>query len=245
MASSRAALRLFLVVPAVFAVALLAAPARSLAGPVAEFEAALRTAYSDYRTALFHSNTKNAEGTVKAIAAFETKWSALSIKYASPPPQYADDPKWSETLAKVKFILDHAEAVADKGDLLEAHEMLEQIRDVIGDLHTRNGMVGFSDRMNAFHTAMEHMLQNKFDGFSTAGFGALREQAAVLAYLANELDRFPPPEAGETDYAPSLKALQQAVADIQAAARASDVAAAKAALAKIKPVYAKLFLNFG
>ena len=240
MVSSRAAIPL--VCAALAAVLGTAAP--SLAGPVAEFETALRVAYADYRTALFHSNTKNAEGTARAIAAFETKWSALSIKYASPPPQYVDDPKWSETLAKVKFILDHAEVVAAK-DLLEAHEMLEQIRDVIGDLHARNGMVGFSDRMNAFHTAMEHMLQDKFDGFSGAGFGALREQAAVLAYLANELDRFPPPEAGEADYAPTLKALQQAVADIQAAARTNNVAAAKAALAKIKPAYAKLFLNFG
>jgi hypothetical protein len=240
MISSRAAIPP--IVAALAAVLVAAAP--SFAGPVAEFETALRTAYADYRAALFHSNSKNAEGTAKSIAAFETKWSALSVKYASPPPQYADDPRWSETLAKVKFVLDHAEAVAAK-DLPEAHEMLEEIRDIIGDLHARNGIVGFSDRMNAFHFAMEHMLQEKFDGFSPSGFGALREQAAVLAYLANELDRFPPPEAGEADYVPTLKALQQAVADIQTAARASDVAAAKAALAKIKPAYAKLFLKYG
>jgi hypothetical protein len=228
----------------IFAAALSAAVSAT-AGPVADFEQALRAAYADYRAALFHSNTKNAEGTAKAIAAFETKWSALSFKYASPPPQYSDDPKWSETLAKVKFTLNHAEVVATKGDLLEAHEMLEEIRDVIGDLHARNGIVGFSDRMNAFHTSMEHMLQDKFDGFSAEGFAALREQVAVLAYLAGELVRFPAPEAADPDYGPTLKALQKAVADIQAAARANDGTAAKAALAKVKPAYAKLFLKFG
>src|SRR5690554_3038235 len=100
------------------------APQPSFAGPVAEFEAALRTAYADYRAALFHTNSKNAEASVKAIATFDDKWTALSAKYASPPPQYADDPKWGETFAKVKFIIDHAEAVAAKGDLAEAHEML-------------------------------------------------------------------------------------------------------------------------
>jgi hypothetical protein len=142
----------------------------------------------------------------------------------------------------VKFVLDHAEVVVDKGELPEAHEMLEEIRDVIGGLHARNGIVGFSDRMNAFHTAMEHMLQEKFDA---SGFGTLREQAAVLAYLAGELDKFPPPEVAEPDYAPMLKALQQAVADMQAAARTNDVAGARAALTKIKPAYAKLFLKFG
>lgn len=229
---------------AIVATAVLVAASAS-AGPMADFEKALRAAYADYRAALFHSNTKNAEGTAKAIVAFEMKWSALSLKYASPPPQYADDPKWSETLAKVKFILDHTEVVATKGDLLEAHEMLEEIRDVIGDLHARNGIVGFSDRMNAFHTEMEHMLQDKFDGFSAAGFAALREQVAVLAYLAGELVRFPAPEAADPDYGHTLKALQKAVADIQAAARANDVTTAKAALAKIKPAYARLFLKFG
>ena len=58
-------------------------PQPSFAGPVAEFESALRTAYADYRAALFHTNSKNAEASVKAIAAFDEKWSALSMKYAS------------------------------------------------------------------------------------------------------------------------------------------------------------------
>jgi hypothetical protein len=242
MRTSGAACRRFFASALAAAMLSLVVNSATVAGPVAEFETALRVAYADYRAALFHSNAKNAEGTAKAIATFEAKWSALSIKYASPPPQYVDDPKWDETLAKVKFVIDHAEVVVDKGELPEAHEMLEEIRDIIGGLHARNGIVGFSDRMNAFHTAMEHMLQEKFDA---SGFGTLREQAAVLAYLAGELDKFPPPEVAEPDYAPMLKALQQAVADMQAAARTNDVAGARAALTKIKPAYAKLFLKFG
>jgi soluble cytochrome b562 len=221
-------------------------PQPSLAGPVAEFETALRTAYADYRAALFHTNSKNAEASVKAIAAFDEKWSALSTKYASPPPQYADDAKWSETFAKVKFIVDHAEVVAAKGDLADAHEMLEEVRDVIEALHLRNGIIGFSERMNAFHHQMEEVLTKKYDGLTPAGLGALREDMAVLAYFAAELKKFPPAEAaGNAEFANGLEAVIDSVAAVQAAARAGDPARAKEALAKVKPAYAKLFLKFG
>lgn len=240
-------LRLIFAIVALTAAALVVTPVvPALAGPVAEFETALRTAYADYRAALFHSNTKNAEGTTKAIVAFEEKWTALSTKYASPPPQYADDPQWTETLAKVKFILDHAEAVATKGDLAEAHEVLEEIRDVIEDLHLRNGIIGFSERMNAFHHEMEHVLTKKYDGFSAAGLGELREDIAVLSYLAGELKKFPPVDAANTpDFAGGLQALIDSVDAVRAAARAGDAEKTKAALAKVKPAYAKLFLKFG
>jgi soluble cytochrome b562 len=222
------------------------APQPSLAGPVAEFESALRTAYADYRAALFHTNSKNAEASVKTIAAFDEKWSALSTKYASPPPQYADDPKWSETFSKVKFIVDHAEVVAAKGDLADAHEMLEEVRDVIEALHLRNGIIGFSERMNAFHHQMEDVLTKKYDSLTPADLGALREDMAVLAYLAAELKKFPPAEAaGNAEFANGLEAVIDTVAAVQAAARAGDPARAKEALAKVKPAYAKLFLKFG
>lgn len=240
-------LRLIFAIVALTAAALVVTPVvPALAGAVAEFETALRTAYADYRAALFHSNTKNAEGTTKAIVAFEEKWTALSTKYASPPPQYADDPQWTETLAKVKFILDHAEALAAKGDLAEAHEVLEEIRDVIEDLHLRNGIIGFSERMNAFHHQMEEVLTKKYDGFTPAGLGELREDIAVLAHLAADLKKFPPAEAaGNAEFTNGLNAVLDSVAAVQAATRAADAAKAKEALGKVKPAYSKLFLRFG
>lgn len=40
--------------------AILASPITAEAGPVADFECALRNAYADYRAALFQTNAKNA-----------------------------------------------------------------------------------------------------------------------------------------------------------------------------------------
>jgi soluble cytochrome b562 len=247
MLAPRQTLQLFLLIAAVLSAALAVTPAtRMLAGPVADFETTLRAAYADYRAVLFHSNTKNAEATAKAIAVFGEKWSALSTKYASPPPQYADDPQWAATLAKVKATLDRGRAAADKGDLPAAHEIFEEIRDFIEDLHLRNGVITFSVRMNAFHHEMEEVLTKKYDGFTPAGLGELREDAAVLAYLADQLKKFPPPEAaGNAEFTNGLQAVIDSVTSVQSAARSGEAAKAREALAKVKPAYSKLFLKFG
>ena len=73
-------------------------------------------------------------------------------------PQYADDGAVPAALAAVAaHTAKAAEAVA-AGNLPEAHEALEGIRAEIGALHSRNGLATFSDRMNAYHAAMETVL---------------------------------------------------------------------------------------
>jgi hypothetical protein len=216
------------------------------AGPVADFERALREAYGDYRAALFQTNAKNAPATLQTLKAFSEKWAAIAKTYgAVPPPQYADDGKWPSTLASVAALLKEADGEARQDRLAKAHDVLEKIRDEIEDLHRRNGVVGFSDRMNAFHAYMEHVLEGKFDNYSAGGLVELREQVAVLDYLAGEIRKNPAPEAQAPDYGPAFQALADSVSALQQAARAGDAAAAKAAMAKIKPAYSKMFLKFG
>lgn len=217
-------------------------PAIVFAGPVVDFERALREAYGDYRAALFHSNTGNVQATRQALTAFSAKWQGLSTTYAAAPPHYADDPQWTATLANVTALLKEADTAAEKGQLPQAHEVLEKVRDRIGDLHLRNGFVGFSDRMNAFHEHMEHVLQVKVE---PGALDDLREQVAVLVYLAAELKKFPAPEATTADYAPTLQAMIDAVTALQQAARAGNVDAIKAAAGKVKPAYARMFMKFG
>jgi len=204
------------------------------------FDRELRAAYGDYRAVLFHSNTKNAEAT------FASKWAAIAAKYKAPPARYANDLTWAKTLDAVAVTLNKGSALAQQGKLAEAHEVFEEIRDLIEDLQTRNGVVTFSVRMNAFHHQMEEVLKNKYDGFSPGGLGELREDAALLAYLGMQLRKFPPPEAaGTPEFDDVLRAALDSVSAIQTAARAGDAARAKEALAKLKPAYSRLFLRFG
>ncbi len=232
------------ILTALFGIAMVS-PGPSAAGPVADFERVVRSAYADFRSALFHTNTKNAEASLTSIAAFEVKWSALASLYrAAPPPQYADDPRFGETLDFVARSIAEAKTAVASGDLGKSHDTLEAVRDALGDLRLRNGLLGFSDRVNAFHEHMEHALA-RANAATPEGLAELREDAAVLGYIAEELKKHPSPDAANADYAPLLDALIKAVADLRSAARAGNTESAKAAIGRLKPAFARFFVKFG
>lgn len=224
--------------------ALICLPALAPAGPVSDFEGALRDAYGQYRAALFQSNSGNAEATTAAMKALSEKWSGLERQWAaSPPPHYSDDAGFGATLMAVDGLITTASGQVTEGKLPEAHETLEGIRAQIGDLHLRNGMFTFSDRMNAYHAEMEHVL--------TAGVPAdgqmtgLAQSAGVLRYLADDIAAHPAPEAADPAYAGLLNGFMASVQALQTAVEAGDAAAAKAAVDNLKVPYSKLFAKFG
>ena len=212
------------------------------AGSFADFENALRDAYGDYRSALFMTNTGKAEGSVKAMASLTTKWTAINKTWgANPPPQYADDPKWHETLQGVSGEINKAAEEITAGKFPEAHRTLEHVRESIGELHHRNNIVTFSDRMNSYHAIMEKVIDS-------AGLKPLTilEQAAVLKYLAEQAVAQPPADASaSSEFAGLAKAMNISVDAVLEAARAGDAAKIKAAIDGLKPAYAKLFVKFG
>lgn len=234
----------------VFLVPVLAAgllpPLGALAGPFADFESQLREAYATYRTALFQTNSGKAEDSAKALAEVARQWDGLRADWAAgPPPQYADDPAFAATLGGVGASIAAAAAQVADRDLPAAHETLETVRDAIGDLHLRNGIVSFSDRMNAYHARMEHILLTDFAAMGKAALGPLREEAAVLAYLADEIAAHPAPESDDPGYAPRIAALRRSVQALQDAARAGDLEAAQAAVGGLKKPFSQLFVKFG
>lgn len=227
------------------AVAILAV-APALAGAFRDAEQQLRDAYGTYRLALFATNSGNAEAAAKAMAAFDVKWSALRDAWsASAPPQYEDDAGLVETLARVDAILDRAIGQAHSGELPGAHLTLEAIRDEVGDLHLRNGLYTFSDRMNAYHAKMEEMLERDYDAAGERALLALAADAAVLSALAEDLAAHPAPEAGQPEFEALLADLLASVKALREAVESGDVAAAKAATGKLKVPFSKLFVKYG
>lgn len=221
-------------------------PAVGTAGPVQDAEQQLRSVYGDYRVALFQSSGGNADATVKALESLNQKWEALSQEWTfALPPQYADDSLLGGTMTSVDTVIDKAADEAARGDLAMAHVTLEAVRSEIGDLHGRNGVIGFSDRMNAYHAEMEKVLDGEAGIESKVGLAALQDAAAVLAYLAADIAAHPAPEAADPAYEPLLDGLLKSVQALQSAAQSGDAAGMKAAIAGLKPAYSKLFLKFG
>ncbi|MGB5557957.1 MAG: hypothetical protein WBN04_08080 [Paracoccaceae bacterium] len=233
---------------AALAVSVLGSSGAAMAGPNADFNATFSDTYASYRSALFATNSGNPEKSQQALDTFDAKWTALLSDYsATPPPQYAEDPLWGETLSTVTDHLQQAEAAAAEGKLPASHLALEGIRDAVGDLHARNGIETFSDRMNAYHAEMEHVLETDMTNLDAAAMQSLLERAAVLSYLADDTLQSPPPEvaAGNAEYDALAAAFKASVDQMQTAARSGDPEALRGAAAGLKVPYSKFFLKFG
>jgi hypothetical protein len=219
----------------------------AIAGPFREFEAQLRSVYAPYRNALFHTNKKDKALSEQAIGRFSSDWETLTARWsAEPPPQYEDDPNFTAVLGKVTTTIENARSQISKGELAEAHEILEKIRDILGDLRSRNGIITFSDRMNAYHEAMEHILTKSYGGFDAKALGELREDASVLDYLFGLLQKHPPTGLGDhSEFTQALSAVKISVDGLVGSVRAGDTAAARQAIQNLKQPYAVLFLKFG
>lgn len=227
--------------------AMLLAASPVIAGPFTEFEAQLRLAYAPYRNALFQTNKKDQAASEQALKKFTSDWATLTARWGSqPPPQYADDASFNAVLGEITIIIEKAHGTVSKGELAEAHEILEKIRDILGDLRSRNGIVTFSDRMNAYHEAMEHVLTKPYGGFDAKGLGELREDASVLAYLYGPLEKHRPAGVGgNPEFVQALSAVKSSVDGLLASIRTGEAAATRQAIQKLKQPYAVLFLKFG
>lgn len=216
-------------------------------GPFLDFETQLRGVYGVYRSALFATNQKKADESVRIVGALANGWKQLDEKWAkTPPPQYVDDPDFAATLSRAGAAISAASGQIAAGDLGQAHLTLEKIRDELGALRARNGMANFSDRMNAFHEEMEKVQERHKGDLSAGALAELRGEAAVLAYLGDLIAAAPPPDArGSSEFSALAEANRAAVKALQEAVAAGDSEATKRALQGLKKPYAMLFLKFG
>jgi len=229
------------------AVLALASAVAATAGPVADFQNAYRQMYGAYRAALFKTNAGDAEGSAAAMGKFAAQFEAIAAQYGdAPPPQYEDDPLWGETMAEAGTLAATAQAQIAAGALAEAHETLEGVRETFAALHVRNGVLTFSDRMNAYHAEMEHLLGMDLSSLDEAKMSEVHERAAVLAYLADEVLAAPPAEAtGNEEYSKLAAGFEASVKALLDAARSGDPEAVRKAVAQVKKPYSMLFVKFG
>jgi len=232
--------------PVMLALALInAASFAQAADPVTD---ALVAAYVPYRAALFQTNSASASQAADALRPARSAWADLMARHAGKAAApYDRDATFGVTLREVDSLYAKAEAQVQRGELAEAHETLERVRDVLAGLRQRNGVVVYSDHMNAYHAAMEHVLvEGKAWVVQPDGRWALAEQVGVLAYLADRL-RSEAPESlrSQAAFAPMQQAVSDSVQRLREAVKAGQADAVVAALGQLKGPYSKLFLRFG
>ncbi len=221
-------------------------PSAAFAGDPATDE--IQRAYAPYRAALFRTNSNSQAEALQAITQAQQAWRQVIAKFGQKAPApYDRDTSFAASLAKVGSIYDKAAGEIQKNQLPQAHETLEEARDVLGELRRRNQVVVFSDHMNTYHAEMEHVLTDgpKLLGES-GGLLQLAGKVGTLEFLARRLGQEAPAElAGNEEFITASRAVEKSVADLKAALLKQDIAAVKEAIGKLKGPYSRMFLRYG
>lgn len=229
-----------------FSVSLLSAAGTAVAAdPVTD---AMQKTYAPYRVALFKTNSNAPEEARQAVVQAQQGWSRLAAEFgASPSAPYTGDPEFAASLGGVSKVYAKALAEIERNQLAEAHETLEEVRDIMADLRRRNQVIVFSDHMNAYHAAMEHVLDDGEKVLAAPnGLLELTAKAGALEYLAAQLKSEASADLRKNEeFASLLKALEKSVSDLKAALFAQDASKVKEAIGKLKAPYSKMFIKFG
>ena len=131
-------------------------PPAGRADEAADFLAASAEAYGPYRSAVSYLHTGNAGLAGLALDEMAVRWQALCDRFrARPPAEFAADPAWRDSLDEITRHIEQARARLEAGDREGAAGALAPIRAGLGGLRRRNGIVTFSDRVDALSAAME------------------------------------------------------------------------------------------
>lgn len=206
-------------------------------------------AYAKYRVALFQTNKNDPEASLKAASQFLQQWNSIIQHYADAPPEiFAADTEWKATLAQIAEIAAKGKTEIEAGDLAEAHETLEAIRDELTELRQRNHVIVFSDHINSYHEVMEHLLEAGYtpEKLDAAAVNRIREQLAVLEFLAVAIKENTPQEyRSNTQYQQLEQGLFSSLQVLRNTLENNLTGEIVPAIQNLKPPYAKLFLNFG
>lgn len=209
---------------------------------------AMNRAYQPYRVALFKTNSGSADDATKAIEQAQKRWGELQDKYAGKAvAPYDRDTKFSESLTAVASVYQQAHQYANEQKLHEAHEALENIREITAQLRHRNQVITYSDHMNAYHEQMEALLELVKEHAEQPDLLAqITMKTGVIVFLSNRLEteadkgRKADPEFGKL-----LMKQKQAIETLKTAVLNHDLNQIKAAINGLKPAYSKLFVKFG
>lgn len=208
----------------------------------------MQAANAPYRMALYKTNGKSQQEAQQALTQAQAIWSKLQTQFAAKPAApYDRDAAFAASVDEVSQVYQQAAKEVAAGELSQAHNTLERVRDVTADMRLRNNVVVFSDHMNAYHSQMEVILIHGSDTLAEPqGLLKLTAQTGALSYLAKQLEQQAPQTLRQNaEFASLLQAVQQSVDKLEAALLSQDTAAAKEASSKLKGPYSKLFAKFG
>jgi hypothetical protein len=135
------------------------APPRARADPATDaFHADMAAAYRHYREAVHYLENDNPELAALALEAFRGAWEDVVRRYAgAPPPGYARDAQFNDTLATVRAAAELAAKQIGRSAASVALQTLRQIQARLAHQRARNGQRTYSDCIEPMNAAMDRL----------------------------------------------------------------------------------------
>lgn len=217
-----------------------------------DFDQLMTLQHAQYKTGLVATNQKNPEASQKSITELARLWQDISDLYAvTPPPAFAGDKAWSADLGKIVKDVTAAKTAMDKGDIAEAHEALEPVREILLDVRTRNNAALFIDKFTVYHSAMEGVispaLAKTVETLTADDIVTLKAAYPKMAEAFAAIEQ--PPATLSAEQAQMYQGIAQteraAINVMNQALQSGDKAAIIKAANDLKSSFAKLFAQFG
>jgi len=204
------------------------------------FHAAVAGAYRQYREAIHYHETGNSELAELALDQFLAEWKSLAARYADkPPPAYAKDADFAETLTAIEGKATSAVGSAPAEALLA----LKPIRDDLAALRKRSGQRVFSDCVDAMNAAMDRLWAYRRKPPDAKQLPAF--QAATRATAGRYRECLEQAPAALRDSAEFRRMMEGALASFARLEAASDAELIVSLLRELRSFDKLIWLRFG
>jgi len=216
------------------------------------FIAAVSAAYPQFKMAWFYCRTGNDFLAQEELESFVAAWRRIDGRFRdAPPTAFARDAQWKTSLGEVAASLDRAAGLVRAGKARDAMQPLAAVRRALGALRRRNGVVIFSDHVDAYGAVVDRLVALR---------GRTRSQTALTdadikayAALAGELraavaklrERAPADLKGDSGFTGSLEGNLASIDKLERNIRSRQAKAIYGSVAAVRADYILLFTRYG
>jgi hypothetical protein len=180
---------------------------------------------------------------------FSDKWAKLRQRFENaPPPPYAGDAEWANTLARIATIAERGKELIEQEKAKQAHEELAKIRRELAALRARNGVVAFSDRIDAYGKQIEKIspLRVTKRPLQEADYKLLRDRSEEILRLLDVMAAEAPQRyRDDPGFAPALEDNRRAVKTLLDYLDKRHERGIKGSIRDVRAAYGLLFLKYG
>lgn len=216
------------------------------------FVAAVSAAYPQFKMAWFYCRTGNGMLAGEELEGFASAWRGIVARYGdSPPGPFARDSGWKASLSAITEAIERAAELVRAEKTKDARDALAGVRAELGTLRRRNGVVIFSDHVDAYGDVVGRLmaLRGKTRARPALSDGDIDAYAALVRELRSAIGtlraRAPAALKDNSGFAGSIEGNLASIAKLERGIRNRHAKAIHGAVVAVRADFILLFTRYG